>query len=96
MDLALSELFAHRPARFLPARIGCAAVIYSLGGEQVRCRATATTSADVLCKGCGPRRVFLCPTCLDETRWRIEAGAVWCAADGASITELAVATALGA
>jgi hypothetical protein len=91
MDLALSEVFAGRPRRLLPARIGCAAVTYSTGGEPSRCPATAASAADVVCRSCGPRRVFLCDPCLQEARWHIEGGWLWCAADGAPITGLHVA-----
>jgi hypothetical protein len=94
MDLALSEAFARRPKHLLPARIGCAAVGYSAGSAPSRCPTTAATAADVVCRSCGPRRVFLCDPCLEQTRWRIGAGSLWCSADGALITGLDVAVPL--
>lgn len=94
MDVASSEVFARRPRSLLPARIGCAAVTYSTGAPQSRCRATATTAADVACTSCGLRRVFLCDPCVEQIRWGVRAGSVWCAAEGALITGVDIALSL--
>jgi hypothetical protein len=94
MEVASSEVFARRPRSLLPARIGCAVVTYSAGGPPSRCTATAVTAADVVCRSCGPRRVFLCDPCVEEIRWGIEAGSVWCATEGTLITGVDVALSL--
>ena len=94
IEVASSEVFARRPRSLLPARIGCAAVTYSTGASPSRCNVTAATAADVVCRSCGPRRVFLCDACVEEIRWGIGAGSVWCAAEGALITGVDVAISL--
>jgi len=94
VEVASSEVFARRPPSLLPGRIGCAAVTYSAGAPPARCNATAATAADVVCRSCGPRRVFLCCSCVEEIRWGVEAGSVWCATEGALITGVDVAIAL--
>jgi hypothetical protein len=86
MDLAASEDFARRPRNLLPTRIRCAAVSRSPAGRPSRCDTAAAVAADVCCRSCGPRRLFLCDNCLDEARWLLTPGLVWCAVDGALIT----------
>ncbi len=94
MEVASSEVFARRPRSMLPAHIGCAVVTYSTGAPPSRCNDTAVTAADVVCRSCGSRRVFLCDSCVAEVRWGVGAGAVWCATDGALITGVDVALSL--
>jgi hypothetical protein len=88
MDLAASEDFARRPRIMLPARIRCAAISRSPAGLQSRCGTLAAVAVDVSCRSCGTRRVFLCDTCLDEARWQLEPGLLWCAQDGAPVIAL--------
>ena len=92
MDFGASEHFARRPRNMLPARIRCAAISRSPAGLQVRCGTTATAAVDVSCRSCGTRRVFLCDDCLDEAAWQLEPGLLWCAEDGALVTELTSTT----
>ena len=94
MEVTSSEVFARRPRSLLPPRIGCAAVTYSTGAPASRCNDTAATAADVVCRSCGLRRVFLCDSCIAEIRWGVGAGSVWCATDGALITCVDVAISL--
>jgi hypothetical protein len=93
MDLAASEPFARRPRTMLPARIRCAAIFRAAAGLQSRCGTPAAVAADISCRSCGTRRVFLCDACLDEARWRVESGLLWCAEDGALVTVLTESTA---
>ena len=88
MDLAASEPFARRPRIMLPARIRCAAISRSPAGLRSRCGTPAVVAADVSCRSCGIRRVFLCDACLDEAGWRVGVELLWCAEDGALVTEL--------
>src|ERR1700760_3535753 len=94
MDVASSEVFAGRPRRLLPARLGCGGLTYSTKGQSMRCPAHAACAVDVVCRSCRSRRVFLCDSCLEEARWRMETGSLWCAADGAQVTALQAAVAL--
>src|SRR3954453_4061048 len=86
LEVASSEVFARRPRRLLPPRIGCAVVTYSTEAPPSRCNDPAATAADAVCRSCGPRRVFLCDSCVAEIRWGVGAGSVWCATDGALVT----------
>jgi hypothetical protein len=92
MDLAASENFARRPRNMLPARIRCAAISPSPAEIQARCGTTAAVAVDIGCRSCGPRRVFLCDPCLDESRWQLEAGLLRCGHDGALVTSLSTTT----
>ncbi len=88
MDLVVSEPFAHRPQALLPARIRCAAIPGLPTGDGSRCATSATVAVDLVCRSCGTRRAFLCAPCLDEARWEVGSGLVWCARDGARVTAL--------
>jgi hypothetical protein len=88
MDLAASEDFARRPRNMLPARIRCASISRSAAGRQARCGTTAAIAVDITCRSCGTRRVFLCEQCLEEAAWQVEPGLLWCAEDGALVTDL--------
>lgn len=92
MELAASEDFARRPRNLLPARIRCAAINRSPAGLQSRCGTLAVVAVDVSCRSCGTRRVFLCDSCLDEARWQLEPGFLWCGQDGAIVTALTTST----
>jgi hypothetical protein len=88
MDLAASENFARRPRNLLPTRIRCSAIARSTPGRPSRCGTTAEVAVEICCRSCGARRVFLCAGCLEEARWQLEPGLLWCASDGGSITAL--------
>lgn len=88
MDLAASENFARRPRSLLPTGIRCSAIARAAAGSPARCGTTAAVSVDVSCRSCGARRVFLCESCLEEARWQLEPGLLWCASDGGRITAL--------
>jgi hypothetical protein len=88
MDLAASENFARRPQNLLPTRIRCSAIARSAADSPSRCDSTAAVAVDVRCRSCGVRRLFLCEACLDEARWQLEPGLLWCASDGGLIATL--------